>query len=85
MTMKYVSTADLKAKLSQYLSEVREGQTIYVTSHHHPVAELIPVQKPEKLEIIEPTAPLSSLEKISGVSRGPLPAEEYLNEDRGRR
>lgn len=83
--MKYVSTANLKAKLSQYLSEVREGQTIYVTSHHHPVAELIPVTEPSALEIIPPSQPLSELSKIISVSKGPLPSEEYLLEDRGKR
>jgi prevent-host-death family protein len=38
--MKEVSTAEFKSKLSQYLSEVREGNSLYVTSHGHPVAEV---------------------------------------------
>ncbi|MGA0332480.1 MAG: type II toxin-antitoxin system Phd/YefM family antitoxin [Kiritimatiellia bacterium] len=83
--MKYVSTAELKAKLSHYLSVVKEGQSVIVTSHHTPIAELVPMKNPDTLDIVKPEAPLSSLRTISGIHKGPLPSESFLNEDRGRR
>ncbi len=38
--MKKVGTRELKANLSAYLQQVREGEVIYVTSHGQVVAEL---------------------------------------------
>ena len=55
--MDTVSVAELKAKLSHYLREVREGRSFTVLSHDIPVATLGPHEPDEidDLEIIEPT------------------------------
>jgi len=86
MVMRYVSTAGLKAKLSQYLAEVREGGTVYVTSHGHPVAELSPLAGGGWLGIQEPERPVSDLAKMQ-IPACPkkIPAEDILRQDRGRR
>ena len=57
MTMDSVTVAELKAKLSQYLREVREGRSFTVLSRDIPIATLGPYEPPESddLEIIEPT------------------------------
>jgi prevent-host-death family protein len=57
MTMKSVSVAELKAKLSHYLREVREGASFTVVSRDIPVATLGPYEPGDgdDLEIIEPT------------------------------
>jgi len=83
--MKYVSTADLKSKLSHYLGRVKEGEAIYVTSHGKPVAELVPVVERETLTIIPPTRPLSDLSKIEGVHIPNIDVVELLREDRDKR
>lgn len=83
--MTYVSTAKLKAKLSQYLAEVREGGTVYVTSHGHPVAELSPLTEGGKLGIQEPDRPVSDLSKLRIRARRRIPAEDMLRQDRRRR
>jgi antitoxin (DNA-binding transcriptional repressor) of toxin-antitoxin stability system len=84
--MKYVSTAELKAKLSHYLGMVREGSSLYVTHHQQPVAELSPVSDANLLTIGLPDQPVHRLSEIKGVS---LPdghrGEGILLEDRGRR
>ena len=55
--MDTVSVAELKAKLSHYLREVREGRTFTVLSNDVPVATLGPHEPDviDDLEIIEPT------------------------------
>jgi len=55
--MDTVSVAELKAKLSHYLREVREGRSFTVLSRDIPVATLSPyeLQDDDDLEIIEPT------------------------------
>jgi prevent-host-death family protein len=55
--MDTVSVAELKARLSHYLREVREGRSFTVLSRDIPVATLGPYEPPavDDLEIIEPT------------------------------
>jgi antitoxin (DNA-binding transcriptional repressor) of toxin-antitoxin stability system len=54
--MESVSVAELKARLSHYLREAREGRSFTVLSRDIPVATLGPYEPPEvdPLEIIEP-------------------------------
>lgn len=44
MVMKQVSIQDLKARLSALIAEVESGQTIEITRHHTPVAQLSPAR-----------------------------------------
>jgi prevent-host-death family protein len=55
--MESVSVAELKAKLSHYLREVREGASFTVVSRDIPVAILAPYEPDDidDLEIIAPT------------------------------
>src|SRR5665647_2209286 len=57
VTMDTVTVAELKAKLSYYLREVREGRSFTVLSRDIPVATLGPYEAEgiDDLEIIEPT------------------------------
>ena len=41
--MKTVGTADLKARLSAHLREVREGQTLVVLDRREPIARIVPI------------------------------------------
>ena len=40
--MKYVNLSDAKARLSELLDEVENGQTLVITRHGKPVAQLSP-------------------------------------------
>lgn len=55
--MDTVTVAELKARLSHYLREVREGRAYTVLSRDIPVATLGPYEPPAAggLEVIEPT------------------------------
>jgi len=45
-----VGVRDLRDGLSRHLASVREGHTITVTDHGRPVARIVPVGVPTKLE-----------------------------------
>jgi prevent-host-death family protein len=54
--MERVTVAELKARLSHYLREVREGRSFTVVSRDIPVATLGPVEPPAvDLDVIEPS------------------------------
>ena len=64
MTMKTsnASVVDLKTHMGRYLSRVKRGETIVVTSHRHPVARLIGVADAQDvLEVTPPERPLKDL------------------------
>jgi prevent-host-death family protein len=52
--MKTVRIAELKARLSEYLREVRRGQTITVLDRETPVARLVPYEAAPALLIRHP-------------------------------
>ena len=67
--MKSVSVATLKSNLSRYLAAAKNGREIIVTSHRHPIARILPAEKPllDDLKIISAKRPVSSLKKIKGM------------------
>jgi prevent-host-death family protein len=61
-----VNVANLKEKLSHYLSLVKQGQEVVVTSHRHRIAQILPASS-QSVEITKPTGPVKDLHKIKGV------------------
>ena len=45
-----VGIRELRDQLSRHLAEVRDGRTVTVTDHGRPIARIVPVQRPTKLE-----------------------------------
>jgi prevent-host-death family protein len=45
-----VGVRDLRDRLSRHLAHVREGHTLTVTDHGRPVARIVPVERPSRLE-----------------------------------
>lgn len=48
MTQLTVGIRDLKARLSEYLRQVKEGETVIITEHGRPIGRIIP--EPETVE-----------------------------------
>lgn len=46
--MKSVSLADAKARLSALIDEAEAGETVCITRHGKPVAQLVPIEKVKK-------------------------------------
>ena len=69
--MKGLAVAELKAKLSRYLSRVKAGEEILVTERNTPIARLVPIARGEI------AADLRELERqgLVRVGSGKLPRD----------
>jgi prevent-host-death family protein len=45
-----VGIRELRDSLSRHLAEVRAGRTVTVTDHGRPIARIVPVDRPTRLE-----------------------------------
>ena len=72
LTMKNVGVAELKAKLSEYLRNVRKGHDLVVLDRDQPIARLIPYATAGPLVVREPVRSYNTLGDI------PLPAPVRL-------
>jgi prevent-host-death family protein len=83
---KPVGIADLKAHLSEYLAEVRAGETIVVCDRRTPIARIIPEIKDELRIVKRATRPLEDLWKLEPVlPRKPVEVVKLLRESRDQR
>ncbi len=41
----WVGVRDLKSRLSEYLRQVKRGNTVIITEHGHPVGRLLPIEQ----------------------------------------
>lgn len=48
--MKTVDIADLMNELSAYLDYVRDGEEVVIMDHDKPVARILPIREPTKVE-----------------------------------
>jgi prevent-host-death family protein len=84
--MKSVSTAEWKAHMGKYLRLVRAGEPLQITSHRHAVARVMPIERHEELQYIEPTRPMKDLRAAKGIQpREGLDGVSALIRDRRRR
>ncbi len=69
--MRRVMISDLKAHLSQYLEEVRNGETIVVCDRKTPIARLAPLQTDEErlLGVQPATQPASMAFSVRRLDR----------------
>ena len=45
-----IGVRELRDQLSRHLAEVRKGRIVTVTDHGRPIARIVPVERPTKLE-----------------------------------
>ncbi len=78
--MERVTVAELKAKLSHYLREVREGKSFTVVNRDIPVAVLAPYEPEEldDLDVIEPTADPAAWGQIGADLLPLLPRDDVV-------
>ncbi len=75
-TMKNVKIADLKARLSQHLREVRRGHPLTVLDRDTPVARLLPYSREGEPLVVRPP-----LRKYRSLQRVPIPPPLKLDID----
>jgi prevent-host-death family protein len=75
MTMMQVRIAELKARLSEYLRAVRNGETIAVLDRETPVAHIVPIRQSRALRVRKPAPDALPLHRV------PLPKPSKLKID----
>jgi prevent-host-death family protein len=85
--MKKAKVSDLKANLSAYPAEVRNGSTVIVCDRKTPIARLIPYdRRADSLRIQEADRPVTALSEIRPVRlRKKTDIDKVLRETRGGR
>jgi len=63
---------EVRDGLSRHLATVREGHTITVTDHGRPVARIIPVGVPTKLEQLIADGKVTPAKRRKGVRPAPI-------------
>ncbi len=67
-----VGVRELRDGLSRHLASVREGHTITVTDHGRPVARIIPVGVPTKLEQLIADGKVTPAKRRKGMRPAPI-------------
>jgi len=67
-----VGVRELRDGLSRHLATVREGHTITVTDHGRPVARIIPIGVPTKLEQLIADGKVTPAKRRKGVRPAPI-------------
>ncbi len=73
--MRQVRIAELKAKLSEYLRAVQNGESFSVLDRNTAIAQMVPVPGARRLKIRRPAAGAPTLASI------PVPAAEAVSID----
>ena len=85
--MRETNVSGLKARLSEYLSAVRRGETVVVHDRHTPIARLIPFEEQaDDLQVVEPVQPPRALAKLEPLRlRRRVDVVKLLRESRDQR
>jgi prevent-host-death family protein len=85
--MKQTNVSGLKARLSEYLAAVRNGETVVVHDRRTPIARLVPFSAgAEDLSISEPAQPVRALAKVKPLRlRKGVDVVRLLRESRDQR
>ena len=87
MTMKKVKVSEVKARLSAYLAEVRNGDTVVICDRSTPIAQMVPLDvKADDVQIEDASRPLSDISRFPAVRlRKRTNLDRILSEERGGR
>lgn len=78
--------ARLKARLSYYLSQVRQGQVVLVLDRKTPIAKVVASGTTERMPVIEPRLNAGSLKEVRYPAiKSKTDAVRLLDEERGAR
>jgi prevent-host-death family protein len=84
--MKQTNVSGLKARLSEYLAAVRNGETVVVHDRRTPIARLVPIgENAEDLTITEPSRPVAGLKIKPPRLRRRVDVVRLLRESRDHR
>lgn len=85
--MEQIKIAEFKSKLSANLKKVRSGQELIILDRDHPIAQVLPFRKKDKLTIIPAKNPKGwrHLKLKPAQPRSSVDVVHLLREDRDKR
>ncbi|HEY3560051.1 MAG TPA: type II toxin-antitoxin system prevent-host-death family antitoxin [Kribbella sp.] len=75
-----VGIRELRDNLSRHLAEVRAGRTVTVTDHGQPVARIVPVGRPTRLEQLRAEGRVQSALQKKQPAPDPIRGEGSVSE-----
>ncbi|NUR96244.1 MAG: type II toxin-antitoxin system prevent-host-death family antitoxin [Kribbellaceae bacterium] len=75
-----VGIRELRDNLSRHLAEVRSGHTVTVTDHGQPVARIVPVGQPTRLERLRAEGRVQPAARRKQPAPEPIRAEGLVSE-----
>lgn len=75
-----IGVRELRDSLSRQLAKVREGHTITVTDHGRPVARIVPVGVPTKLEQLVASGKVTPASRRKGPRRTPVTSQGTVSD-----
>ncbi len=75
-----VGVRELRDSLSRHLAMVRERQTITVTDHGRPVARIVPVGVPTKLEQLVASGNVTPASRRKGIRPAPVTSRGLVSD-----
>jgi prevent-host-death family protein len=75
-----VGIRELRDNLSRHLAEVRAGHTVTVTDHGQPVARIVPVGRPTRLERLRAEGRVQSARQKKQPAPTPIRGEGSVSE-----
>lgn len=75
-----IGVRELRDGLSRHLASVREGHTITVTDHGRPVARIVPVNRPTKLEQLIAAGKVTPAVRRKGAPPKPIETEGRVSD-----
>ena len=75
-----VGVRELRDGLSRHLAEVRSGHTVTVTDHGQPIARIVPVDRPTRLEQLVAEGRVRLAQRPKQVAPRPLRAQGVVSD-----
>ncbi|MEV4130043.1 type II toxin-antitoxin system prevent-host-death family antitoxin [Nocardia sp. NPDC049707] len=75
-----IGIRELRDNLSRHLSEVRSGHSVTVTDHGRPIARIVPVGRPTRLEQLRAEGRVQPARKKKQPSPEPIHGEGMVSE-----
>ncbi|MDO5627335.1 MAG: type II toxin-antitoxin system prevent-host-death family antitoxin [Mobilicoccus sp.] len=75
-----VGVRELRDSLSRHLARVREGHTVTVTDHGRPIARIIPIGVPTKLEQLIAAGRVTLAARRKGTRPAPVTAPAIISD-----
>ncbi|MGV9835957.1 type II toxin-antitoxin system Phd/YefM family antitoxin [Nocardia niigatensis] len=75
-----VGIRELRDSLSRHLAEVRSGRTITITDHGRPIARIVPVEQPTRLEQLRTEGRIQAARKKKQPAPTPVQGKGIVSE-----